>query len=145
MAFFYVILSRTLYPLWENPIPSQIYQYIYSFLHKTKNQIHHLPRHDRVVLNAFRFFYGSKLEKCSYAGIAPIHMSFIKYYEIKQIISYDKYACPENIDLHTETWIIDEYEKIKADNKLTEEQKLLIIHQTKLFARNKSVLFLEDN
>ena len=79
MSQIYVVLSRTSLPLWDNAIPESMYQYIYSFDNgiKRKSQVQSLSRHDPILLNAFRFFYGKYLEKCKYTGIKSISVEFI--------------------------------------------------------------------
>lgn len=146
MSQIYVVLSRTSLPLWDNAIPESMYQYIYSFDNgiKRKSQVHSLSRHDPILLNAFRFFYGKNLEKCKYAGIKSISVEFINYYEVKQIVCYNNAPYPESIDLHTETWLPDVMEAINSDKNLTNEQKIFYMNESKKFARNKSVIFLDN-
>jgi len=145
MSQIYVILSSTYESLWDNPVPSSLYDYIYSFANgiKNKKQIQSLTRHHPVLLNAFRFFYGRNLEKCKYAGIKNISIEFMNYYEVKQIVYYENHRCPESIDLHTETWLPDVIDKINEDRKLNSDQKKYFIDESKRFARNKSVIFLD--
>mgnify|MGYP006082704321 FL=1 len=141
----HIIISRSTVPLWENPIPDSLYKFIYTFSKNItrKNQIHHLSRHHPVLVQAFRYFYGTHLDKCQYAGIKSIATDFINYYEVKQIFCYGNAPYPESIDLHTELWLPDIIHKINRDDRLTQIQKRFFINESKQFARNKSTLFLD--
>jgi hypothetical protein len=141
----YIIISRTTVPLWKNPIPDSLYKFIYTFSKDitTKKQIHSLSRHHPVLLHAFRYFYGTHLDKCQYAGIKNIATDFINYYEVKQFLCYGNAPYPESIDLHTELWLPNIIDKINRDDRLTPTQKRFFITESKQFARNTSLLFLD--
>ena len=103
MTTIFVLLSSTGEILWDNSIPSCIFDYIteHSGLTK-KDTLKKLKRHDSLLIESFRFTYGQYLEKCSYAYLTEIPDYCYHVYDIIRIPCYSSTFYPERIKIDIE-------------------------------------------
>lgn len=125
----HIIISTTSHDLWSNDIDIQVFAFIYQH---SKNilkpdHIYALPRHDLLVLAAFRDVYGPFLENCSFAKQEYLPDLFKPYYYIDRIQCYKYVYFPEEIKFDKENLLQNESSKIRSliDTPESTKQKLL--------------------
>jgi len=94
----FIVISKTNKPLWDNDIPKTLYDFIKkeSSL-KTENEIHHSSRHTFVIIEAFRSFYGYRLEHCQFAKLKTVPDFVQCFYEVAIVPSYQSSNYGEHI------------------------------------------------
>jgi hypothetical protein len=125
----HIIISTTSHDLWSNNINIRVFTFIYGH---SKNilkpdHIYALPRHDLLVLSAFRDIYGPFLENCPFAKQVFLPDLFKPYYYIDRIECYKYVYFPEEIMFNKEKVFRDESSKIidLVNVPDTTKQKLL--------------------
>ena len=98
----FVLLSRTEEILWDNPIPSCIFDYIETHYGLKKKETVKLKRHDRMLIESFRYTYGQALHSCAYAYLMEIPHYCYDVYDIIRIPCYSSSFYPERISIDIE-------------------------------------------
>lgn len=95
----FVLLSRTEEILWDNPIPSCIFDYIETHSGLTKKETVKLKRHDSRLIESFRYTYGQILHSCCYAYLMEIPDYCQHVYDVIRVPCYSSSFYPERIFL----------------------------------------------
>jgi len=97
-----IILSKTGEFLWDNQIPSLVFDYIEQKTGLTKNDTMKLKRHDSLLIESFRHTYGQYLESSQYAHLIEIPYYCHDMYEIVRVPCYLSKFYPESISIDIE-------------------------------------------
>ena len=124
----FILLSRTEKILWDNPIPSCIFDY-FSGLNTVKRQRHEslkryesLKRHDPILMESFRHTYGQYLESCPFAHLTEIPAYCMEVYDIIRIPCYASSFYPERISIDIERCLELHYMSCHHDTKRIKDE-----------------------
>lgn len=123
MHTIFILLSSTEKILWDNPIPSCIFDYLSllsSLVEKKK-----LRRHDSLLIESFRHTYGQYLESCPYAYLSEIPEYCLDAYDIIRIPCYSSSFYPERIAIDVERCL----ELYPGNRRIKDELALITFSQ----------------
>lgn len=123
---FHVILSKTSVSLWDNPIPSVVYECIAENANISyKPYVKNLQRDNIHVVQVFQQYYGKGLEGCKYAKITSVPIILRNFYDIIQPPCYGTIKSEEFVQINVEDFV-SYYENTNYENEVKEIVKYKI-------------------
>ena len=123
---FHVILSKTSVSLWDNAIPSVVYECIAEKANISyKPYVKNLQRDNIHVVQVFQQLYGKDLEGCKYAKITSVPIILRNFYDIIQPICYGTIKTEEFVQINVEDFV-SYYENTNYENEVKEIVKYKI-------------------
>ena len=123
---FHVILSKTSLPLWDNTIPSIVYECIAEKENISyKPYVKILQRDNIHVVQVFQQYYGKGLEGCKYAKITSVPIILRNFYDIIQPVCYGTIKSEEFVQINVEDFV-SSYENTNYEYEVKEIVKYKI-------------------